>query len=171
MASVRQNKAEGKPHSNIPLGPQDIYGPTGGVVSAKNFTLLYYMTFAYKLTDYQQEALRAKGPGWVMTDTFNIEARTDDRDVTKDELRRMMQSLLADRFKLAVHYEPRTVSVYALELVKPGSTGPRLRAHPADAVCPNFSLQAKTADFRRSAAGFSACRPARRTATALGRGM
>ncbi|MDP9050314.1 MAG: TIGR03435 family protein [Acidobacteriota bacterium] len=146
VASVRQNKAEGKPGSNIPLGPQNIYGPSGGVVSAKDFTLLYYMTFAYKLTDYQQEELRSKAPGWVLNDRFNIEARTDDRDVTKDELRRMMQSLLADRFKLAVHYEPRTVSVYALKLVKPGVTGAKLKAHPSNAVCPGFSPLVKTAE-------------------------
>jgi uncharacterized protein (TIGR03435 family) len=146
VASVRQNKSAGKPHSNIPLGPQNIYGPTGGVVSAKNFSLLYYMTFAYKLTDYQQETVRTKVPDWVLNDHFNIEARTDNRSATKDELRAMMQSLLAARFGLAVHYESRTVSVYALELVKAGSTGPRLRPHPADAVCPGFSPLLKTAE-------------------------
>ena len=146
VASVRQNKSDGKPGSNIALGAGDVQGLSGGVLSAKNFTLLSYMTFAYKLTDYQQYALRAKAPMWVTSERFDIEARTEDQNATKDELRRMMQSLLAERFKLAVHYEPRTVSVYALELVKPGSTGPRLRAHPADAVCPNFSLLAKTAE-------------------------
>jgi uncharacterized protein (TIGR03435 family) len=144
VASVRQNKSGGKPHSNIPLGPQNIYGPSGGVVSAKNFSLLYYMTFAYKLTDYQQEALRSKAPDWVLTDRFNIEARTENRGVTKDDLRAMMQSLLAARFGLSVHYESRTVSVYALELVRPGAMGPKLRAHPAEAACPGFSPLVKT---------------------------
>lgn len=146
VASVRQNKSNQKPGSNIPLGPQNVYGPSGGVVSARNFSLLYYMTFAYKLTDYQQQALREKLPEWAQNDKFNIEARTDNRDVTKDQLRAMMQSLLADRFKLAVHYEPRTVSVYALEMVKPRQPGAKLRAHPANAGCPAFSPLVKTAE-------------------------
>jgi uncharacterized protein (TIGR03435 family) len=145
VASVRQNKMEGKPSSNIALGPGDVQGPSGGVLSTKNFTLLKYIEFAYKLTDYQEQALRAKLPDWAMSDRYNIEARTTDHSVTKDEMRCMMQSLLADRFKLAVHYEPRAVSLYALVLVASGKTGPKLRAHPSDSTCPDFSLLSKTA--------------------------
>jgi uncharacterized protein (TIGR03435 family) len=39
----------------------------------------------------------------------------------------MMQSLLAERFKLAVHFDSQVVPVLALVLVKPGKTGPKLR--------------------------------------------
>ena len=49
--------------------------------------------------------------------------------------RLMMQSLLADRFKLAVHFETREVPVLALVLVKPGRTGPRLRPHGDGLAC------------------------------------
>lgn len=48
----------------------------------------------------------------------------------------MMQSLLADRFKLIVHYETRAVLLYVLVLAKPGRLGPQLRLHQAgDPVC------------------------------------
>jgi uncharacterized protein (TIGR03435 family) len=63
--------------------------------------------------------------------------------VTKDELRLMMQSLLAERFKLAVHYEERRVPVLALVVAKAGTTGPKLQRHPAGAACPNFSPNAR----------------------------
>jgi uncharacterized protein (TIGR03435 family) len=36
--------------------------------------------------------------------------------------------------------------VYALELVKTGATGPKLQAHPANAICPGFSPLVKTED-------------------------
>ncbi len=46
---------------------------------------------------------------------------------TKDQMGLMMQSLLAERFKLAVHFDSQVVPVLALVLVKPGKTGPKLR--------------------------------------------
>jgi uncharacterized protein (TIGR03435 family) len=146
VASVRQSRSAGKPSSNIALGPGDVQGRSGGVLSAKNLTLLKYMEFAYKLTDYQEAALREKLPEWVVTDRYNIEARAASRDVTKEQMRAMVQALLADRFKLAVHDAPRVVAFYALVLVKPGVTGAKLRPHPADASCPDFSLLEKTPD-------------------------
>lgn len=146
VASVRQNLDQGKPSSNIALGPGDVQGPSGGVLNAKKITLLKYIEFAYKLTDYQEQALRAKLPDWAVSDRYNIEARTSNRDVTKDQMRAMMQSLLMDRFKLAVHYQPREVSLYALVLVNSGKTGPKLRPHPSDGTCPDFSLLSKTAE-------------------------
>jgi hypothetical protein len=46
----------------------------------------------------------------------------------------MMQSLLADRFKLAVHFETHQAPVFALTLSKPGTLGLNLRPH-GGAVC------------------------------------
>jgi uncharacterized protein (TIGR03435 family) len=146
VASVRQDRSNVKPSSNIALGPGAVWGPNGGVLSAKNFPLLQYVAFAYRLTDYQEAALREKLPEWALTERFDVEARTANQSVTKDQMRLMMQGLLAERFGLTEHYETRTVAVYALELVRPGALGPKLEQHPADAVCPNFSLLEKTAD-------------------------
>ncbi len=39
-------------------------------------------------------------PDWVRNDRYDIEARTAE-PATKDQMRLMMQSLLAERFKLA----------------------------------------------------------------------
>ncbi len=119
VASVRQNisgqpPAGDTPRSNVSLGPGNVHGSGEGFLRATNFPLLYYIEFAYKLTDYQEDFLRETAPGWITREKFNIEARTENRNVTKDQMRLMMQSLLAERFGLAVHYETRQVSVFAL---------------------------------------------------------
>jgi len=82
----------------------------------------------------QQQALASQLPNWSMTDRFDIEARTDGNPArdTKDQMRRMMRTLLADRFKLAIHTETREDNVLALMAVKPGKTGRLLQPHPGD---------------------------------------
>jgi len=47
-----------------------------------------------------------------------------------------MQTLLADRFNLAVHFESREASVYALSLIEAGRVGPNLRPHAEGPPCP-----------------------------------
>jgi uncharacterized protein (TIGR03435 family) len=95
------------------------------------------ITFAYKNTTGQRDFFRAQLPDWALSSGFDIEARTENRDVTKDQLRLMVRSLLADRFGLKTHYQMRDVSVYNVVLAKPGSLGPGLRPHPADEPCPS----------------------------------
>lgn len=104
-----------------------------------DFPLSVYIGFAYKLwlTPEQTNAMLANLPKWVSTDDFVIEARAPGNP-TKDQMRLMLQSLLAERFKLAIHFEMRQIPVLALVLEKPGKTGPKLRPHsegpPCDAV-------------------------------------
>ena len=50
-------------------------------------------------------------------------------------MRLMMQSLLAERFKLTVHFETQVVPVLAMVLAKPGKTGPKLRPHSEGVAC------------------------------------
>ena len=73
-------------------------------------------------------------PKWAVTDRFDIQARAPGNP-TKDQMRLMMQSLLADRFKVVVHTETRQLPVFSLVLVKPGKTGSQLQPHPKDASC------------------------------------
>lgn len=137
VASVRQDTASPSPatvHTNIPLGPQDMFTPTGGLLSATNFPLLAYMVFAYKLTETQVRDVQSQLPKWASSDRFDIQARAAGNP-TKDQFRLMMQALLADRFKLEVHYESRRLSMFGLVLDKPGKLGSQLQRHPSDAPC------------------------------------
>jgi uncharacterized protein (TIGR03435 family) len=136
VASVRVNRSGvSAMKQGFPLGPGDVYGVTGGVFSATNVPLILYITFAYKITNNEALAMQKVLPEWVSTERYDVQARSEKKDPTKDEMRMMMRALLAERFKLAVHVETKEVPVFALTLEKPGKTGPRLQAHPADEPC------------------------------------
>jgi uncharacterized protein (TIGR03435 family) len=93
-------------------------------------------TFAYKLSPSQSEALTAQLPKSVGAGFYEIEARAEGNP-TKDQMRLMMQALLAERFKLTVHFETREASVFALIRAKPGKRGPGLRPHSEGPPCPD----------------------------------
>jgi bla regulator protein BlaR1 len=130
VASVRQNKTGGKSSMNVDPTNGNSFTPTGGLYVAKNIALAEFVAFAYKLTNRQLGTFESRVP-WSLNDLFDIEARADGNP-TKDQYRLMMQSLLAERFKLAMHFETREIPVHALVLVKPGKLGPQLRLHRAD---------------------------------------
>ncbi len=139
VASVKPAKTFTPP--NFPLDTGDAFSnmqtnlAPGGRFSA-TFPLQTYITFAYKLWVTQEElaAMTAHLPKWISTDLYTIEARAKGNP-TKDQMRLMMQSLLADRFQLAVHFETREVPVLALTLIKPGKPGPKLRPHADGVPC------------------------------------
>lgn len=152
VISIHQNKS-GNPWSggdtsvmNVPYGPDDNYRVTGGILSAVNYPLLNLIVFAYKVPTAQGAALLASMPDWTNSEFFNIEARTENRDVTKDQMRLMMQALLADRFHLVIHRELREVNEYAAVLVKPGKTGPNIQPHPANQPCSSIYVAPKKGD-------------------------
>lgn len=131
VASIRQNKTGAPPYSNFPLGPGPVFGAKGGLLIAKNQTLLGYIFFAFKPDLLQSQQFQRQLPEWVKTTSYDIEARASGSP-TKDDMRLMMQSLLEERFHLVIHRETREAPVYALVLAKPGALGPRLKPHPAD---------------------------------------
>ena len=77
----------------------------------------------------------AHAPKWVSSDESYVINAQAEGNPTKDQMRLMLQSLLADRFKLAVHFERREFSVLALVLEEPGKTGPKLNPHCNDPPC------------------------------------
>ncbi len=81
---------------NFPLDAGDAFRPVGGHFSA-DFPLLTYISFAYKIPLSENQ----HWPDWVH-DRFDIQAEADGKP-TKDQMRLMMQSLLAERFQLKVH--------------------------------------------------------------------
>jgi uncharacterized protein (TIGR03435 family) len=131
VASVKPSS--GPPHTNVNLSGLDDSPPNGGYLSAA-FPLSGYVLFAYKLSGDQLRLLQPQMPKWAATELFDVEARAAGNP-TRDQMRLMMQALLADRFKLAVHFETRQLPVFALVLAKPGKTGPQLIPHTDDPPC------------------------------------
>lgn len=128
-------------HSNMDFSVEDAAIPSGGTLIATT-RLGGLIQFAYKLllVGKQYDAINARLPRWVNTEFFTIEAKAPIPNPTKDQMRLMVQSLLADRFKLAVHFESHDVPVIALVQIEAGKLGPRIRPHsqgpPCDAKIP-----------------------------------
>lgn len=135
VASIRPSEPGKFTPPTFPLSADNSFGPNTGIFSA-DFPLIVYIEFAYKLwlTRAERDAMLAQRPKWIATENFTIHARLAGNP-TKDQIRLMMQDLLADRFKLAIHFETRTVPVFALTLAKPGKTGPNFRPHSEGPPC------------------------------------
>jgi uncharacterized protein (TIGR03435 family) len=67
----------------------------------------------------------AGGLGWISSEGYDIDAKAE-RPTTREQLYLMLQTLLADRFNLALRRETREMPVYALVVDK---AGPKLRQH------------------------------------------
>jgi uncharacterized protein (TIGR03435 family) len=100
-------------------------GGDAGRVNYSNVTLMNVMTKAYGVKEHQ-----ITGPDWLKTERYDIVA-TVPSGTPKDQIPLMLQSLLADRFKLTLHRESKVMPVYALVV---GKNGPKL--HEADAIGP-----------------------------------
>jgi uncharacterized protein (TIGR03435 family) len=69
--------------------------------------------------------LIAGGPSWLDADRFEILATSGRGEDGDQALMSMLRTLLAERFKLAVHRETRTMAALVLEVAK---NGPKLEA-------------------------------------------
>jgi len=97
-------------------------------VTLTNVSLADCIKFAYALTsDFQ-----LFGPDWIKSKElrYNIVAKTAP-GTTRDQALQMMQALLADRFKLALHSERRVLSYLALLVAKGGPKMPIATDGPA----------------------------------------
>jgi uncharacterized protein (TIGR03435 family) len=135
VASIRLSEPGNYVRPNMALNSEDTPVQPGGLFVA-DFPLEIFIEFAYKImpTREQEEAMVAHLPRWVVSDRFLIQAKFNG-DPTKDQIRLMMQALLADRFGLAVHFENRNAAVFALVMDKEGKLGPRIRPHDEGPPC------------------------------------
>jgi uncharacterized protein (TIGR03435 family) len=112
-----------------PAPPQDnavgLVGRTGGPgtsdptrVRFTNMSLAGLVMNAYGISYFQ-----LSGPQWMNEVRFEVIAALP-ADTTKEQFRTMLQNLLAERFKLAVHHERKSVRLYSLTIA-PG--GPKFK--------------------------------------------
>jgi uncharacterized protein (TIGR03435 family) len=95
---------------------------TPGRLIARNASLKDLIRDAYSLDDYQVFG----GPMWISSERFDVDARGVG---PREQLLFMLQTLLKERFKLAVHHESKELAIYALVVDK---GGPKFR--PLDAT-------------------------------------
>ena len=107
-------------------------------VSSADEPLAKYVEFAYKVWGNEAQSKEFSHlPKWVnsYTERYTIEAQAPTGNPTKDQMRLMVQALLANRFRLKVHFETREVPVFELRLAKPGKPGPKLISHADGPSC------------------------------------
>jgi uncharacterized protein (TIGR03435 family) len=85
-----------------------------GSITMRSYGLRACIQWAYNVQDVQVD-----GPGWLNEAQFDIVAKAAG-PATEAEMRVMMQTLLADRFKLALHRETREVPTLVLSVAKNG---------------------------------------------------
>jgi uncharacterized protein (TIGR03435 family) len=86
----------------------------GGRYDLRNATMVELIQMAYGLNDTKTIV---GGPGWLDTDRFDIAAKAP-QSTSQEDLKLMLEALLADRFKLVVHMDSRPMSVFVLSLGK-----------------------------------------------------
>jgi len=133
---------------SAPLNPRQVMmgqKPVGMKVDAvradiANLSLADLVRIAYRVKPYQ-----ITGPDWMKRDRFDIVGKLHEGG-SQDQVPEMLQALLAQRFKLALHRETKEHAVYALVV---GKNGPKLVEAPAD-VGPTSESAAPTAPDRGS---------------------
>ena len=71
---------------------------------------------------YSIQRVRVQGgPDWIDSDLFDIAANAENSEASRDDIRNMLQDLLADRFRLKVHHETKELTEYSLVLARNGS--------------------------------------------------
>jgi len=132
VASVKANKSTERP------GLQAL---PGGTLTIKNFPLSILVMTAYNLPFSATERV-SDVPKWAESERFDIEAKAAPGAIpaglsekqSNDKVMLMLQSVLADRFRMTTHWETRQESVYSLTVGKNGLRLPKAKIEEKD--CP-----------------------------------
>ena len=92
----------------------------GGKFTARNVPMKILIALAYGV---RPEAVQG-GPAWIESERYDVVAKAS-QSAKPEEIRRMVQSLLAERFKLAAHTDRKPMPAYALLTAK---SGPKMQA-------------------------------------------
>jgi uncharacterized protein (TIGR03435 family) len=113
---------------------------TGGRLSAKNVTVAWMLKTAYHVEPFQIVGV----PAWGNTERFDVEALAADGTAKPDQMRQMLQTLLAQRFQLAMHRENREQPIFSLVVAK---NGPKLAKAKHD-TCAESTMESPCGGFR-----------------------
>jgi len=126
VASVKRNNSG---------GDENFFTGSVGRFKAVNMPLRLLMQVAYKVEDFQIVG----APGWIDTEHYDIEGTAEGAAGMNEMNGPMLQALIEDRFKAAVHGETRDMLVYFLTVAKNGSkltTGPCVRREQPNTPVP-----------------------------------
>jgi len=112
---------------------------SGMRLTATAMSLTNLIVYAYDLQSYQVSG----GPGWMSSDRWDIAAKAPgEAALTKAQTKRLLQTLLADRFQVVFHREMREMPVLALTI---GKKGPALKENNDPNASYGMSMSSKDA--------------------------
>ena len=90
----------------------------GGRFRASATTVKVLLEWAYAI----QPSEHSGGPSWIADACYDVVAKAEG-NATDDQIKLMLRTLLADRFKLVLHRERKELSAY---VISAGKTAPKL---------------------------------------------
>jgi uncharacterized protein (TIGR03435 family) len=109
-----------------PDDPRKLFIVQSGRFQIINQPLTAILTFAYDVQAKQLIGL----PPWADTDKYDIDAKPDGEGApSSKQWKRMIQKLVAERFKMTFHAEKKELPVYVLSVAK---MGPKLTKSEGD---------------------------------------
>ena len=125
--------ADGAPDRR-PAGPAKVAPGKGGAQTTDRVhaitSVRELIAFAYNVPFGFEGVRVAGGPDWLGSEQYEIQAKIEDSQFAamqkmtpvqqREQVDLMEQALLADRFKLKVHFETREMPGYALTIAKGG---------------------------------------------------
>jgi uncharacterized protein (TIGR03435 family) len=116
--------------TGLTLGVKWIRMPSNGELITRGTSLKDLIQYAYAL----HPNLIAGASGWMESERYDIIGKPEPGKLPReDELKAMLRTLLADRFKLEFHRAPKDSSVYVLVIAKAGPKLKERRAVDGDA--------------------------------------
>jgi uncharacterized protein (TIGR03435 family) len=91
--------------------------PSKGQIAMENVTLWKALGFAYGIGEDKDYAIT--GPAWLKTERYDIIGKVPP-GATFDQMRRMLQATLTERFKLGLHRETKEMPIYAMVVARDG---------------------------------------------------
>jgi uncharacterized protein (TIGR03435 family) len=119
----------------VSIKPLEHFEPTQGRPPNDPGRVTYWSTVLWGLImqAYDVKKYQLSTPAWMDNQYYDISAKLPD-GASRDQVPTMLQTMLADRFGLKVHWEPQTQSVYALLVAK---DGPKLKKFDPAAPLPS----------------------------------
>jgi uncharacterized protein (TIGR03435 family) len=114
VATIKVNNSGG---NNGVSGRGGQIRPSKGQIAMENVTLWKALGFAYGIGEDKDYAIT--GPAWLKTERYDIVGKIPP-DATFEQMRRMLQATLTQRFKLVLHQETKEMPIYALVVARDG---------------------------------------------------
>jgi uncharacterized protein (TIGR03435 family) len=117
VVSIRRNIPQAA--GGVPVGSDIERRPDGGIAFI-NIPVATIIAYAYPASGPRETV---NLPEWARRERYDVRATSTLKSATVADRSAMLRAMLADRFKLVVHFEPREQPAFDLVVARAGSLG------------------------------------------------